>query len=103
VSPASASSDILCRIEEIIEQNGSVTQPTKDRLMLMAIAELLRRVDEVDKVKADCAELRRNSILIWVKAHPTLAGFLAVVALITWNSIKLILLEWLGLPVGLLP
>lgn len=99
--------EILERIEEIIDANGSVDQRTKDRLLLMGLAEVLRwvRADwaELAQVKKDCVELQRNSILLWVRKNPALAGFAVVIILISWNALKLLLMEWLGLPVGMLP
>jgi hypothetical protein len=103
--------DVFTEIGDILKANGSVTQPTRDRLMLMAVSAIHAKVmDVMDALNVmtvrqndleDCQEkqgeeikdLKRISIINWIDRHPKLSLALAIffVLLINSDFIKIVL------------
>jgi hypothetical protein len=107
--------DVFEKIEELLNSNGSVTQPTRDKLLLMAVSTIHIEVTRLreDLIKAVGRQvldqkssvtyqsksdkrmdvLERNSIIRWIDGHPKTAIFLVVLffALIYSDFIKVIL------------
>ena len=110
-------SEIFDKITEIVEENGSISQKTKDQLILMGINELHRCLDTLSessneyhrehrerhlKIDEDIKELRRNSLMLWIRKNKILAGIIAILVLVASDIFKGILLL-LGVPNTIIP
>lgn len=95
-------------IMDMLEANGNVDRALKDRLMLKAIGEILRKVEQLKSLDARVCELeRRNIATVFIK-HPIptiVSVFIVFVVLNTIaHSISIVaitaaILKWLGFPV----
>ncbi len=112
------SGDVFNEIKEILNQNGSMTQPTRDRLIMTAVVAINQKMDNVidavnvmtarqdasddacEKLDDKIKELDRISIVKWVERHPKLTVVIAVMVLMVLSNFELlkIIMTLLGYP-----
>jgi hypothetical protein len=63
-------SSITEEIIEMLKENGNMNRETRDRLMLSAIAELLRRTEGIVKIKEQVEILENRNIVSLFINHP---------------------------------
>lgn len=106
---------IVDQISAILEENGTVTEKTRNRLLLMAVREILEKVEQIDSLDASSKAqdkrievLERKSIILWAEKHPKAAAVILVCSLIAINlwfvsDFRKFLLVIVGLPPDLIP
>ena len=90
--------DVFDEIKEILESNGSMSATTRDKLILLAISEIHKCVQEIyaarmsetvaDAIKSNAKKieiLEKNNIMLWVKAKPTHAAGLVIIVALLWQ------------------
>lgn len=73
---------LVAQIDEIIEANGKVPQPTKDALMFTVVKSMIIQMNKIEiemkdlnKVETRVAALEKKNIITWVFDHPTISIF----------------------------
>jgi hypothetical protein len=100
--------NITEEIMEMLEENGNIDRALKDRLMLKAMGEILRKIEKFEAFEARICQLEKRNIATAFINHPIstiISVFLTFVILNTiahsisiW-SITMALLKFLGFPV----
>jgi hypothetical protein len=99
--------DITEEIMEMLEQNGNIDRIVRDRLMLKAIGEILRKINVVDGLEKRLSRLEKRNIATLFLEHPIQVTVTVFVIFIIFNllahSISLwtltsTILQWLGFP-----
>jgi hypothetical protein len=95
-------------IVDMLEANGNVDRALKDRLMLKAIGEILRKIEQLKSLEGRVVELEhRNIATIFIKHPiPTIVSVFVMfvilntiahsISIVSWTSA---ILKWLGFPV----
>lgn len=66
------------QITEAIDENGTLTESTRKRLMLMAMREIYSNTKCIPDLKGSIKELQRKNIVMWIEKHPKGAITIAV-------------------------
>lgn len=93
---------VFDEIKDIIKENGDVKTEVKNKLMLLALTELHAGIQDVktelkDKDTAlaaqveqnakDIVELKRNSLVLWIKEHRAVALYLVLLVMVLWKTL----------------
>lgn len=70
------------QLTEAIDENGTLTESSRKRLMLMAITEVYNNTQCLPEMKKSIEILERKSIVIQAQKHPKIATTLIVSGLI---------------------
>lgn len=73
---------LVAQIDEIIEANGKVPQPTKDALMFTVVKSMIIQMNKIElemkdfnKIESRVASLEKRNIITWCFDHPTITVF----------------------------
>lgn len=94
---ANSSDSVFDEIRTILECNGSIDTKVKDRLILMALSEFHRQLDDVPSMCKRIEVLERKSVWMWIERHPK-ATMVMVASFVLLASSDLMgtILGWLG-------
>jgi hypothetical protein len=94
-------------IMEMLEQNGSIDRSVKDRLMLKAIGEILRKIDQLKSLNDRIERLEKRNIATLFLEHPIQVSVTVFIIFIVFNliahsvsvwAVTSAILQWLGFP-----
>lgn len=99
---------IIDQIDAILAENGSISEKSRNRLLLMAMREILEQVKQIKDHDKRIETLERKSIILWAEKHPKAAAVILASSLIVINlwfisDFRKFLLVVIGLPPDLIP